>query len=47
MHKCQKRPITVPKETYYSAKRDLLALAYLGYAQVPKETYYSAKRDLL
>ena len=30
---CQKRPIQVSKETYYSVKRDLL---------VSKETYYKA-----
>ena len=35
---CQKRPITVSNETFYSVKRDL---------SVSKETYFSVNRDLL
>jgi len=38
---CQKRPITVSKETYYSVKRDLLQ------CQKRPITYYIVKRDLL
>jgi hypothetical protein len=44
--KCQKRPITVSKETYYSVKRDLLQCQKRPIT-VSKETFYSVKRDLL
>jgi len=44
--KCQKRPITVSKETYYSVKRDLLQCQKRPFT-VSKETYYSVKRDLI
>jgi len=37
---CQKRPITVSKETYYSVKRDLLQCQKRPFT-VSKETYYS------
>ena len=42
---CQKRPITVSKEIYYSVKRDLLVSKRPITAS--KENYYSVKRDLL
>ena len=42
---CQKRPITVSKETYYSVKRDLLQCQNRPIT-VSKETYYSVKREL-
>jgi hypothetical protein len=53
------RSAQVSKETYYTSKRDLVSLAYLGSSpgssdlapaqteQVSKETYYTGKRDLL
>ena len=40
MRKCQKSPIRMAKETYYSDKRGLMRLA------VSKETYSYGKRDL-
>jgi hypothetical protein len=44
--RCQKRPITVSKEAYYSVKRDLLQCQRRPIT-VSKETYYSVKRDLI
>jgi len=43
---CQKRPLTVSKETSYSVKRDLLQCQKRPLT-VSKETSYSVKRDLL
>ena len=41
---CQKRPITVSKETYYRVKRDLLQCQKRPIT-VSKETYYNVKRN--
>jgi hypothetical protein len=46
LKECQKRPITVSKDTYYSVKRHLLQCQKRPIT-VSKETYYSVKRDLL
>jgi hypothetical protein len=43
---CQKRPITVSKETYYSVKRDLLLMKQEKPDAVG-EYQYQSERDLL
>ena len=42
---CQKRPITLSKETYYSVKRDLLQCQKRPIT-VSKETYYKVRHWL-
>ena len=46
LKECQKTPITVSKDTYYSVKRDQL-LCQKRPITVSKETYYGVKRVLL